>query len=71
MALPEMPHYRRHPLRFIAGFIRGYRMTVQVLQEFQPDAMLGLGSFAALPVGHPVHSAPANRIEQNAAAFLL
>ena len=50
VALPEMPHYRRHPLRFIAGFIRGYRMTVKVLQEFQPDAMLGMGSFAALPV---------------------
>ena len=49
VALPPMPHYRRHPLRFIAGFFRGYRMSVKVLKEFQPEAMLGMGSFAALP----------------------
>lgn len=49
-ALPEMPHYSRRPLRFLVGFFRGYRQTVKILRESGAQAMLGMGSFAGLPV---------------------
>ena len=50
VALPEMPHYRRRPLRFISGFFGGYREAKRELKNFAPQALLGMGSFAALPV---------------------
>lgn len=50
VALPEMPHYRKRPLRFISGFAGGYREAKRELKKFAPQALLGMGSFAALPV---------------------
>ncbi|MBR7131269.1 MAG: UDP-N-acetylglucosamine--N-acetylmuramyl-(pentapeptide) pyrophosphoryl-undecaprenol N-acetylglucosamine transferase [Lentisphaeria bacterium] len=50
VALPPMPHYRRNPLRFIKGFVSGYRKTGRELKNFDPQALLGMGSFATLPV---------------------
>lgn len=50
LALPEMPHYRRHPLRFIRGFFNGCRIARSELHKFAPQAVLGMGSFATLPV---------------------
>ncbi len=50
VALPPMPHYRKSPLRFIAGFAGGFREAKKELKKFAPQALLGMGSFAALPV---------------------
>ena len=50
IALPVMPHYRKNPFRFISGFLGGYRGTKRELKKFQPQALLGMGSFATLPV---------------------
>ncbi|MBO7329648.1 MAG: UDP-N-acetylglucosamine--N-acetylmuramyl-(pentapeptide) pyrophosphoryl-undecaprenol N-acetylglucosamine transferase [Lentisphaeria bacterium] len=50
VALPPMPHYRKAPLRFISGFAGGFREAKRELKKFSPQALLGMGSFAALPV---------------------
>ncbi len=50
VALPPMPHYRKNPLRFVSGFVGGYRETKKLLKDFSPQALLGMGSFAALPI---------------------
>jgi len=50
VALPPMPHYRKNPFRFISGFLGGYFAAKRRLKEFSPQAMLGMGSFATLPV---------------------
>ena len=50
VALPEMPHYRQHPLRFIKGFAGGFCEAKKELKKFAPQALLGMGSFASLPV---------------------
>ena len=50
VALPEMPHYRKNPFRFVSGFLGGYSAAKKHLKEFAPQAMLGMGSFATLPV---------------------
>ncbi|MBE6377297.1 MAG: UDP-N-acetylglucosamine--N-acetylmuramyl-(pentapeptide) pyrophosphoryl-undecaprenol N-acetylglucosamine transferase [Lentisphaerae bacterium] len=50
IALPPMPHYSKHPFRFISGFVGGYRETKKELKRFAPQALLGMGSFAALPI---------------------
>lgn len=50
VALPQMPHYRRHPLLFLRGLIGGYFAARREIRNFSPQAMLGMGSFAALPV---------------------
>ncbi|MBR7121269.1 MAG: UDP-N-acetylglucosamine--N-acetylmuramyl-(pentapeptide) pyrophosphoryl-undecaprenol N-acetylglucosamine transferase [Lentisphaeria bacterium] len=50
VALPSMPHYRKNPFRFISGFLGGYFAARRQLKEFLPQAMLGMGSFATLPV---------------------
>lgn len=50
VALPPMPHYRKNPFRFLSGFFGGYRQAKRHFCSFQPQAMLGMGSFATLPV---------------------
>ena len=50
VALPPMPHYRRHPLGFLRGLSGGYLAAKREIRKFAPQAMLGMGSFAALPV---------------------
>ena len=50
LALPEMPHYSKHPIRFVLGFLRGCIQAEKALKKFSPQAMLAMGSFAALPV---------------------
>ena len=50
VALPAMPHYSKHPFRFISGFIGGYREAEKQLKNFSPQALLGMGSFASLPI---------------------
>ena len=51
--LPLMPSPGRNPVRwcrFLLGLVRGRAQTLRVLREFAPDAVLGMGSFASLPV---------------------
>lgn len=53
LELPRMPSPGRNPLRgmqFLAGFTAGYRRAKSELRAFAPQAMLGMGSFASLPV---------------------
>ncbi|MCQ2380488.1 MAG: undecaprenyldiphospho-muramoylpentapeptide beta-N-acetylglucosaminyltransferase [Victivallaceae bacterium] len=50
--LPEMPSPSgvRKGLRFLRGLVLGYVKARRALKEFRPDAVLGMGSFASLPV---------------------
>ena len=51
--LPLMPSPGHSPVRFcrfLSGLIRGCRQTRQEITRFRPDAVLGMGSFASLPV---------------------
>lgn len=50
LALPEMPHYRKNPFRFVKGFSGGYFAAKKELKNFGAQALLGMGSFATLPV---------------------
>ena len=50
VALPEMPHYRRHPIRFLRGFFGGLSEAKRRIRRFGAQAVLGMGSFATLPV---------------------
>ncbi len=50
VALPHMPHYRKNPFRFISGFLGGFSGAGREFKKFKPQAMLGMGSFATLPV---------------------
>lgn len=50
VALPPMPHYSKDPFRFISGFFGGYTGAKRELKKFKPQALLGMGSFATLPV---------------------
>jgi len=52
VALPDMPSPSslKTAVRFVKGLISGYRQTGQILKKFKPDAALGMGSFASLPV---------------------
>ena len=58
-ALPKMPNPRKSPLRFVCGFFGGVRAAARELREFQPQALLGMGSFATLP---PVAAAWSRKI---------
>ncbi len=54
IALPAMPSPGRlHPVRwwrFGSGLIRGMLQAGRELRQFSPDAALGMGSFASVPV---------------------
>ncbi len=52
VALPDMPSPRSFStaMRFVKGLFAGYRQTRQALKAFAPEAALGMGSFASLPV---------------------
>ena len=52
-ALPMLPPGAvfRQPLRFISGVWRSRRRALRLIDEFHPDAVIGLGGFASLPVG--------------------
>ncbi|MBE6362270.1 MAG: UDP-N-acetylglucosamine--N-acetylmuramyl-(pentapeptide) pyrophosphoryl-undecaprenol N-acetylglucosamine transferase [Lentisphaerae bacterium] len=50
VALPQMPVWKRHPLRFITGVLKGFFNSRKVIREFAPQAILGMGSFAMTPV---------------------
>ena len=49
-ALPRMPNPRKSPLRFVGGCIGGVIAALGELRRFRAQAMLGMGSFATLPV---------------------
>ena len=51
--LPLMPSPGKSPVRwcrFLLGLLRGRAQTLRELRDFAPDAVLGMGSFASLPV---------------------
>ena len=54
VALPVMPSPSlRHPLtipKFLYGLLKSRRTALRALREFKADAVLGMGSFAGLPV---------------------
>ena len=50
VALPQMPVWKRHPLRFVSGALKGFFNSRKVIKEFSPQAVLGMGSFAMTPV---------------------
>ncbi|MGE4565071.1 MAG: glycosyltransferase [Victivallaceae bacterium] len=53
VVLPPMPSPGRNPLkifRFLSGLIRGMFRSYREIAAFRPDAALGMGSFASLPV---------------------
>ncbi|MBQ4107297.1 MAG: UDP-N-acetylglucosamine--N-acetylmuramyl-(pentapeptide) pyrophosphoryl-undecaprenol N-acetylglucosamine transferase [Lentisphaeria bacterium] len=57
--LPLMPSPGHNPVRaccFLNGLIRGYRQTRLEITRFRPDAVLGMGSFASLPVVLAAHA---------------
>lgn len=53
VVLPPMPSPGRNPLkvfRFLAGLVKGMFQSSREIAAFRPDAALGMGSFASLPV---------------------
>lgn len=48
--LPQMPVWKRHPLRFIKGMLQGCIQSRKAVRDFAPQAILGMGSFAMAPV---------------------
>ena len=50
--LPEMPSpgTLRRTLRFVSGLTGGTLAAIRQLRSFRPDAVIGMGSFASLPV---------------------
>lgn len=49
VVLPRMPSWKKHPWRFLRGLRQGIRDSRKELRSFQPQALLGMGSFASLP----------------------
>lgn len=50
VVLPPMPSPRQAPFNFLRGYFSGIKAAKQVIKEFAPQALLGMGSFAMLPV---------------------
>ena len=50
VALPDMPHPGKSPLRFAVGFAKGFFAAWREFKKCSPQALLGMGSFATLPV---------------------
>ena len=50
IALPAMPAWKRNPVQFACGLLKGYAASVRAVKEFAPQAVLGMGSFAMTPV---------------------
>ncbi len=48
-AMPS-PGSLRNACRFVYGLCKGVREAKRALREFSPDAVIGMGSFASLPV---------------------
>lgn len=50
IALPKMPRLGKAPIQFAIGFIKGFFAAYKELKNCSPQALLGMGSFATLPV---------------------
>ncbi len=50
LALPPMPIWKRHFFSFLRGLAQGYATARNSLRENPPDAVIGMGSFASLPI---------------------
>lgn len=51
--LPQMPSPGKNPVRwcrFLWGLVRGWQQSLREFRYFSPQAVLGMGSFASLPV---------------------
>ena len=51
--LPSMPSPGKNPVRwcrFLWGLVRGFQQALREFRYFSPQAVLGMGSFASLPV---------------------
>ncbi len=70
LSSPPSTRARRHPLRFLRDYHRARRTATALLKKLRPQAVIGLGGFACVPV---VRAARRNRVpvillEQNAIA---
>ncbi len=50
VALPTMPIWKRHFFRFLKGLFQGYATARRTMKSDRPDAVIGMGSFASLPI---------------------
>lgn len=50
VALPPMPVWKRHFFRFLGGLVKGYATARKTMKSDRPDAVIGMGSFASLPI---------------------
>lgn len=50
VALPNMPSPKRNPFKFLSGLFSGYFQASGIIKKFAPQAILGMGSFAMMPV---------------------
>ena len=50
VALPNMPHPCKNPFAFLAGLAGGFKETRKLIKQYDPDALLAMGSFAGLPI---------------------
>ena len=50
VTLPKLPNWKRHPLRFLAGTIKGMGKAYREMKHFAPQAILGMGAFTMTPV---------------------
>lgn len=49
-ALPKMPNQKKFPVKFLLGAVTGFFSACASLRRFKPQAVLGMGSFATIPV---------------------
>lgn len=58
---------RRNPIRFATGLAKGIRESLRLLEELRPQAVIGLGGFASVPLGIAarVRRVPLIALEQN------
>ena len=50
VALPFTPSWKRNPVKYFIGNISGCIKSLQIMKKFKPQAVLGMGSFAMVPV---------------------
>lgn len=50
VVLPNMPSPLRSPLRFMAGLTGGFFKSLKIIRDFKTQAVLGMGSFAQMPI---------------------
>lgn len=55
----------RHPMRFVAAFVKATSIAKRIIREQQPAAIIGLGGVASVPLIRVAKKTPVVLLEQN------